>query len=370
MSDPLEGPRWPSDVVTYSFADANLPGQRAQFSSFVTAAAYQSVIENAAAAWSAVSGLQFELVPDSASVDIRIGFGTLNPAQTNDIGITYWRSIGQSFLPGSTVLLEDPSQVPLLPLAGGDFKYSGYNSRLEQVVEHEFGHALGLAHNTTDPNAVMNPTATPANAAGPDQSDIQAIQSLYGPPPNSPALVVFDTTTGQSLAATGQRYTGPVNGLTNEYVNVSADSLNISAATPNWFIHSGSGNDALAVSSGINVLDGGTGSNFLTGGSGTDTFFVDDRGASGDIWSTVNGFHAGDAATIWGVTPQDFGLTWADGQGATGYTGLTLHATASGHPTASITLPGYSTGDLSNGRLSISFGGVDGNSYMYIHENS
>jgi serralysin len=75
------------------------------------------------------------------------------------------------------------------------------------------------------------------------------------------------------------------------------------------------------------VLDGGTGSNFLSGGSGTDTFFVDDRSASADIWSTVSGFHAGDAATIWGVAPQDFGLAWMDGQGTPGFTGLTLHAT-------------------------------------------
>ncbi len=66
-------------------------------------------------------------------------------------------------------------------------------------------------------------------------------------------------------------------GYNSEYINVTSDSLNISASTPDWFIHSGSGNDAIAASSGINVLDGGTGSNFLTGGSGTDTFFVDDR---------------------------------------------------------------------------------------------
>ena len=132
----------------------------------------------------------------------------------------------------------------------------------------------------------------------------------------------------------------------------------------------GSGNDAIAVSSGTNVMDGGTGSNFLTGGSGTDTFFVDDRAATADIWSTVSNFHAGDAATIWGVTPQDFALTWVDGQGAAGYTGLTLHATAPGEPTASLTLVGFSQADLSNGRLSVSFGTVGGSNYMYVHENS
>ena len=366
MSDPLEGHRWPSDVITYSFAAANVPGQPAQFSAFITEAAYQSVIENAAAAWSAVSDMQLQLVPDSGSVDIRIGFGTLDPVQTAQVGSTSWRFNGQYFLPDTTVSLEDPSQDPLLPLPIGDFQYSGYMSDLQQIVEHELGHALGLAHNTTDPNAVMYPTATPQNNAGPDQSDIQALRSLYGPSD----LVVADTTTGQSLAAADQPYTGPVSGLTHEYINVSSDSLNITVGTPGWFIHSGSGNDALAVTGGTNVLDGGTGSNFLTGGSGTDSFFVDNRGATGDTWSTVNGFHAGDAATIWGVTPQDFSLDWVDGQGAAGFTGLTLHATASGQPTASITLAGYTTVDLGDGRVSVSFGTVDGNAYMYIHENS
>jgi Ca2+-binding RTX toxin-like protein len=126
------------------------------------------------------------------------------------------------------------------------------------------------------------------------------------------------------------------------------------------------------VNSGTNVLDGGTESNFLTGGSGTDTFFVDDRGPTADIWSTVVGFHAGDAATIWGATPQDFSISWMNGQGATGFTGLTLHAAAGGRPTASLTLAGFSQADMSSGRLSVSFGSdpASGSAYMYVHGNS
>jgi hypothetical protein len=46
----------------------------------------------------------------------------------------------------------------------------------------------------------------------------------------------------------GQAYTGPVVGLQNEYINITADKLNISVITPNWFIHSGSGDDAIAAS--------------------------------------------------------------------------------------------------------------------------
>ena len=126
---------------------------------------------------------------------------------------------------------------------------------------------------------------------------------------------------------------------------------------------------------GTNVLDGSTGSNFLVGGSGTDTFFVDDRGPSADIWSTVVGFHSGDSATVWGVTPDDFKSFWVDNQGAGGYTGLTLHATADGKPTASLTLAGFTTNDMNDARLSISFGhtadlpGLAGSSFMMIHGN-
>jgi hypothetical protein len=164
-------------------------------------------------------------------------------------------------------------------------------------------------------------------------------------------------------------YTGPVSGVLNHYINATTDGLNVSASTPDWFIHSGSGNDAIAASSGTNVLDGGTGSNFLTGGTGDDTFFVDDRGPTSDIWDTVNNFHAGDAATIWGVTPSDFNLAWVDGQGAAGYTGLTLHATAVGVPTASLTLAGLTTTDITDGRLSVSYGASGGNAYMLRHGN-
>lgn len=98
-----------------------------------------------------------------------------------------------------------------------------------------------------------------------------------------------------------------------------------------------------------------------------DTFFVDDRGPPADIWSTVVGFGAGDAATIWGVTPQDFNLAWKDGEGADGYTGLTVHASAPGRPIASLTLAGYTQADLTNGRLTVQYGEVPGGSaYMYV----
>jgi hypothetical protein len=197
-------------------------------------------------------------------------------------------------------------------------------------------------------------------------------------PPTTPTpaglgpVSVIDTTTGGTIASSGSVYAGPVSGVQSQYINPTADGLNITASSPSWFIHAGAGNDAIVVTSGTNVLDGGTGSNFLTGGSGTDTFFVDDRNAGADIWSTIAGFHKGDAATIWGITPQGSSVSWQDNQGAAGFTGLTLHATAPGKPTASMTLAGYSQADLQNGRLAVSYG-VDsssGSAYLYVAATS
>ena len=86
-----------------------------------------------------------------------------------------------------------------------------------------------------------------------------------------PNFTVVDTTTGVSSVNPGTPYSGPVAGLQHQYINVTTDSLNITATAPNSFIHTGAGTDGIDVSAvnGTNVLDGGGGSNFLTGGTGT-----------------------------------------------------------------------------------------------------
>jgi hypothetical protein len=186
---------------------------------------------------------------------------------------------------------------------------------------------------------------------------------------------------GGSWQCAGTPYSGPVSGLTSEFIAVTTDNINVTATVPNTFISldGGGGEDAIAVNqvNGNNVLNGSTGSSFLYGGTGNDTFFVDDRNppTGSSIWSTVVGFHSGDNATVWGVTPNDFNLSWVNGQGATGFTGVTLHATGSGKPTASLTLAGLTSANLSNGTLAISYGttpslpNLPGSDYMLIHYN-
>lgn len=185
---------------------------------------------------------------------------------------------------------------------------------------------------------------------------------------------VSDQTNGLDWQTAGDSYDGPVGGTSDQFITINSDNLNVTSEEKNVFIHTGSGEDAINVQAmgGNNILDGGTGSNFLVGGSGNDTFFADDRAPSSSLWSTLVGFHAGDAATIFGITKDDFSLAWVDNQGADKFTGLTAHLTANGVPTASVTIAGYSMADLSNGRVQVSFGrtvdlpGLTGSTFMQI----
>jgi hypothetical protein len=55
------------------------------------------------------------------------------------------------------------------------------------------------------------------------------------------------------------------------------------------------------------------------------------------------------------------------GEGAPGYTGLTMHVTAAGKPAEYLTLAGMTPADLSNGHLAVQFGTAStGVPYMEI----
>lgn len=181
-------------------------------------------------------------------------------------------------------------------------------------------------------------------------------------------IVVINTATGQRVAVDPAFYEGPVAGLDKEIIHITPDNLNVTVGGDNWFIRTGSGTDALAAYGGRNVLDGGTGSNFLSGAWGEDTFFLDARGATEDIWSTVVGFGGGDSVTVWGASSRDGTISWIDDLGAAGFKGLTMQATGPGKPNALVTLAGYSKADMDSGRLQVTFGSSEAaGSYLHIH---
>ena len=84
-------------------------------------------------------------------------------------------------------------------------------------------------------------------------------------------------------------------------------------------------------------------------------------------------FHHGDSVTVWGVNVTDFKLTNLDNQGAAGALGLDYIFTAPNHIDTSFVLAGYTSADLTNGRLTASYGrtsdppNLPGSQYMTLY---
>lgn len=180
----FEGPYWQSKTITWSFATSNLAGDSgAAFSNFFDTAAQSAevnVVDMALARWAGIAGFNFVQVSDSASVDIRIGWGDFLHSGLGEIGQASFKFIGDTMQPDTIVRLEDPVETALTsdPSVIGGLQYSGQASTIYQVALHEVGHALGLAH-STDLNAVMFPTAQGVTNQDADASDIAGIQALY-----------------------------------------------------------------------------------------------------------------------------------------------------------------------------------------------
>ena len=194
--------------------------------------------------------------------------------------------------------------------------------------------------------------------------------ALAAEPPH--LVAVHDAATGReavvSLAPVGP---GAPSYLRWQHLH-DGGSVAIDCATPDVFIRTGGGNDAIQATSGTNVLDGGAGSNFLVGGTGadggTDTFFTDARltNANGAVWNTLVNFGAGDAATLWGFLPGAGSWHWDGVGGADGYAGATLRADTrgTGVEDASITFAGLSV--VQAQALQTSTGSVGGQTYLYF----
>jgi hypothetical protein len=124
-------------------------------------------------------------------------------------------------------------------------------------------------------------------------------------------------------------YTGPVSWL--DYALLGSGTSDVAIGTSqNDFFNLLGGDDAANGGGGDDVIDGGSGSNFLTGGGGRDDFFLDGRGGT-TTWATITDWQAGERLTVWGWRPGVSKAQWVDGDGAAGWTGVTMHGDLDGN---------------------------------------
>ena len=142
---------------------------------------YLTTVQSAFNAWSAVANLTFNQVADATGVDIRLG-GHYFDGAGNVLAHGYYP-------PNNGSLAGD------IHFDTGDtwkIGFGGSGFDLFNVLTHELGHALGLAH-STDINALMYPYYT-ESFSGPQADDIAGMQYLYGaavPLPGTLALLLI-----------------------------------------------------------------------------------------------------------------------------------------------------------------------------------
>jgi predicted Zn-dependent protease len=177
--------KWANGMITWSFGTG--AGTAANPFSGSIGTQYQSLVENAFAAWASATGLKFQQVASSAPSDISIGFGDFDTTNSSVLGYTSSPTQGGQLTAGAVIRLEDPSQLALTTDANGQLSYSGTSAELEQVILHEIGHAIGLG-DSASPTSVMYSVANSQDTTI-SASDIAAVASLYGVASNSAAAI-------------------------------------------------------------------------------------------------------------------------------------------------------------------------------------
>jgi Ca2+-binding RTX toxin-like protein len=265
----LSGNKWGSvgmgtsgGQVTWSFATTT--GASFAFDYAISDPVLQQAIQAAFDTWEQIANIDFVLVSDSASVDIRLGWDAIDGASNTVAQAATSYSMSTHIYSFAEIRFDTAENWTT------DANYTGYSYiNFYAVALHEIGHALGLDH-SDDPNSIMysyTGSVTELSAA-----DIAGVQAIYG------------AATGTAIAA------GPT--TNNDVLTGSEMSNAIAALAGNDSVSGLGGNDTLTGNAGSDTIDGGTGNDAIWaggddlsadtmyGGSGSDTMA---GGAGGDV---------------------------------------------------------------------------------------
>ena len=167
----LNGGKWNTQTVTWSMADPS-------GASAAQKSAYEAAAQQALSAWSLATGLEFEEISNPSHADIQFTWGDLDTQDTGRVGNTVYSEKNGQMQAGVSITLEDPAQDRLADDSSGQLTYAGTQATLQQVLEHEIGHALGFADND-NPKSIMDYYLGEQNLTL-SGADVAAATALYG----------------------------------------------------------------------------------------------------------------------------------------------------------------------------------------------
>jgi hypothetical protein len=260
-----------------------------------------------------------------------------------------------------------------------------------------------MAQTTLPPSSItdLTPTVTPGQPVvklinpplppglvGPPPTNVAAVNSVVvgiqaaiaadalantsgtTPAPAPDNFRFTDLTVNVSSTTPGDVFKGAVAApeVKTQFIDLTPDTLNITAVSPNVFIKTDSGNDIVAANSGRNILSVGGGINTTIGGTGHDTTLAD--ATKGLTFASLLNFGSGDDVAMLGVNATDFTFTLTDS-----LFGLEIDANpnpiapgATPRNAAEIVLQGYRSADIGT-KLTLGIStSVDGATpFLFVH---
>lgn len=144
-----------------------------------TTAPWHNIFVNMFAAWESVSGLSFVYEPN----DDGAPFANPNGANPGIVGVRGDHRIGGNFIDGNSGVLACnyfPSSGDMIIDTGDNFYQNNQGVGTLNVLQHEIGHGLGMAHVCPiNQTKLMEPFVTTA-FVGPQPDDILAVNRGYG----------------------------------------------------------------------------------------------------------------------------------------------------------------------------------------------